>query len=113
MTYTEEAEPCVLRENMFLTQVQQLLELQQVPHIEILETYLVSPGILNGTERWKLEPLAEIWEGVEPEAENHVAYVYVLTSGVRYVNSALVSSENELLNRHQLLVLSEIGTGGG
>lgn len=104
--YEDNEEEYALHQMMFFTRVEQLLQLQQErPQIQMVEIDLVSPGHMNGTDRWKLEPLAEIWEGTEPEAENQLAYVYVLEDGTRYFYSGLCHHENELRNLRRILKL--------
>lgn len=103
VAFEENGVPCALQEMLFLTRVGQLQQLQETSDIEIVAVDLVSPGHLNGTHHWKFEPLAEIWEGIEPGTEDRKAYVYVLENGVRYPDLALASSESELRNRRRLL----------
>ena len=98
LSYEEEGERYSLREMMFLTQVGQLQQLQETG-AQIVAIDLMSPGHLNGTDGWKLEALAEIWEGAVPKTEGQVAQVYVLKNGTRYVDSALDTPESELLNK--------------
>ena len=103
VTYEEDGEPYALHETLFLTRVEQLLQLQKDPKAKVVAIDLASPGQLNGTGRWKLDPLAEIWEGIEPGTDGQKAYVYVLENGARYLDSALASSESELRNLRRLL----------
>ncbi|MBI3440969.1 MAG: hypothetical protein HY052_04075 [Proteobacteria bacterium] len=99
----DDDETYTLHETLFLTEVEQLLQLQQNPQAKIVAVDLMSPGPLNGTNRWKLEPLAEIWEGLVPQTHGQRAFIYVLADGKRYVDAALDTPESELLNKRQLL----------
>ncbi|MBI3897510.1 MAG: hypothetical protein HY308_04335 [Gammaproteobacteria bacterium] len=54
---------------------------------------------MTGADRWTMEPLAEIWEGVEPQANWQKAYVYVLKNGNRLVVSGFDTKETDLLDR--------------
>lgn len=109
-TYEDKAdeEAHALREMMFLTQVEQLLQLQEGgPRIQIEEIDLMTPGHMNGTDRWKLEPLAEVWEGIEPETDGQRTLVYVLDNGTRYVDSALDTPESELIDKHRVVQMNK------
>lgn len=103
-TCEEDGETVTLREMLFLTRVEQLQPLQKIG-TKIVAIDLMSPGHLNGTGRWQLEPLVEIWEGTVPQTEDQRAYVYVLVDGRRYVDAALDTPEGELMNRHCVLRL--------
>ena len=91
---------------LFLDQIEHLLELNSIQTIKILQADLVSPGHLNGSDRWKMEPLSEIWVGYEPEIEcGQEAYIYVLENGSQYVYSALGTKEQDLLNKSKIFML--------
>jgi len=98
---------------MFLTWVKQLLLLREDPAVHIEEVDLVSPGHMNGSNRWKLEPLAEIWEGIDPGSENMPAHVYVLENGARYMESGLATPESELRNLRRILTFEAGATTPG
>lgn len=57
---------------------------------------LVSPGWINGKDRWLLEPLLEVWRADEPFAKGRHAEVYVVSGGSRYVRSELDTPETRL-----------------
>ena len=91
VTYQDKGggEPYVLQDMLFLAEVGQLVELQAIPQVKIVSVDLMSPGPLNGTGHWKLEPLAEIWEGLVPMGFGpRRAFVYVLEDGRRYLDDA-------------------------
>ncbi len=113
VNHEEDGEPYALHETLFLTHVEQLLQLQGDPEVKIVTIDLVSPGHLNGSDRWKLEPLAEIWEGIEPGTDVQMAHVYVLKNGARYLDSGLASSESELRNLRRLLAFETGATTPG
>lgn len=98
VVYTEtEAETSGM---IFLSNTEQLLDLQQQIGIKIKQVDLVSPGYINGSTNWKMEPLKEIWEGLELGLSNEQKLLlYVLNNGNRYVNSAVGSTESDLTNR--------------
>jgi hypothetical protein len=63
----------------------------------VLEIQLVSPGWINGTGRWKMEPLTEIWRAREKES-GQLADIFVLQNRSRYAVTALGPVESELDN---------------
>lgn len=74
---------------LFLFSPEQLLELASQP-VRIIETNVVSPGYLNGTERWQMEPLSEIRVGIDPNHDGQrEIFVLVITSGRRYAGPLL------------------------
>ncbi|MGB4782667.1 MAG: hypothetical protein WBH61_11650, partial [Candidatus Methylomirabilis sp.] len=40
--------------------------------MQLESVLLVSPGPLNGTQGWKMEPLSAVWTAEEPSAEGQV-----------------------------------------
>lgn len=105
LTHEEDGESYTLRETLFLSEAEQLEQLRQQPRLSLVSVDLMSPGHLNGTGRWQLEPLAEIWEGTVPQTESQRAYVYVLADGRRYADAALDTPEGELRNKRCVLRL--------
>lgn len=83
----------------FLDNVSQLVDLQQAEGIEIDEVQVVLPPHLSRKRRWIMEPLAEIWEGMEPREHGHRVYVYALRNGKRYVDSVFARTEADLVDR--------------
>lgn len=84
----------------FLTQIDHLLDVVEDKTVKILQVDLVTPKHMNEGERWKMEPLSEIWVGYEPECEHQQeAHIYVTSDGTRYLDSALSEREEELLNK--------------
>lgn len=82
---------------LFLSRVEQILFLQQQTDSTILQIDLVSPGYMNGTGLWKMEPLKEIWKGLESDSKHKQgAHVFVLMSDERYCDSSLQSPETQL-----------------
>ena len=104
VTLEEDGELYAVQETLFLAQVQQLAQVQGIPRINIVSIDLMSPGQLNGTGHWKLEPLAEIWEGLVPmEHGNQRAFVYVLEDGRRYFDAAPDAAESDLIDKHRVI----------
>lgn len=90
-----------LRRSIFLSEVRQLVEFQ-ARGPKIYEVQVVLPSHLTGARRWTMQPLAEVWEGVEPKAKGQKSYVYVLANGKRYLNSGLTENETDLIDRKRI-----------
>lgn len=104
-THVEDGETYTLRETVFLSEPEQMESLQQTPDLRIIAVDLMTPGHMNGSGRWQLEPLSEIWQGTVPNMEGHVAHVYVLKDRRRYVEQAFDATEDELLDKRCVLEL--------
>ena len=81
-------------QTFMLSDVKQLLEISRRKGIEIEFVDLVSPNYMNGTNRWKMEPLKEIWLCVSEEEQGRSDHVFVLEGSVRYSDSAVSLEEN-------------------
>jgi len=81
-----------------LSDIQHLQLASCQAEVVIEEVQLVSPGHMNGSGRWRMDRLDSIHIGSETSDGAHwqLAYVYVLSNGERYLDSALAESENEL-----------------
>ncbi|MBI3898657.1 MAG: hypothetical protein HY308_10225 [Gammaproteobacteria bacterium] len=100
LIYQFQAEDNVrLKQPAFLSEVYQLCEFQAAEGVKVEEVQVVLPSHMTGANRWTMEPLVEIWEGIEPHAQGQKAYVYVLGNGNRLMVSGLDTKETELLDR--------------
>lgn len=70
--------------------------------IENIELMLVSPGYVNQTDAWKMDPLHEIWCGQDPKHRNNI-FVYVLSDGRRYIDSQQVVDCSELVGLERIV----------
>lgn len=84
-----------LRHMMFLSHFTHLQELGGNADLRIIEVDIVSPGHVNGSSRWRMEPLSEIWIASEPDGSQRAA-IFVLENGIRYTGSALLTPANQL-----------------
>lgn len=108
VVYRFNTEDGMTMHHMFLlSRVEQLQQAVQERGIEIEEVHIVLPRHMNGKDKWTMEPLAEVWEGTEPEAEGQAAYVYVIADRTRYVDSALNTKEADLLNKELIYAASK------
>lgn len=71
------------------------------------EVQIVLPERMTGAGRWTMEPLAEIWEGVELAKTGQKARVYVLADRTRYLDSGWCKNESDLRDR-QLIFKSPV-----
>ena len=86
--------------NIFLTHVDDLVDLTTVPDIKIVEVHLVSPKHINKKGEWKMERVEKIWIGQEPDIDHEqYTYVYALKNGSRYMDSSLCRNEEKLKNK--------------
>ena len=60
--------------------------------------YVITPGHLNGTDGWKMEPLNAVWMAEEPSAVGQVAEIYETRAGLKHVRSMLETPIEELRN---------------
>jgi len=83
----------------FFIHPEQIIDLKNSQGIKITEANIVTPGHLNKKERWDMEPLAEIWRAMEPDTEHpQYAYIFILNNGNKYVDSAPITPEEELID---------------
>ena len=87
-----------LRCPIFFTDVYQLIRLT-TDDVKLAEVQVVLPGHLTGQDRWAMEPVVEIWEGIAPGPSELKTYVYVLANGKRYLSSGPDENEADLLDR--------------
>ncbi|MDO8777963.1 MAG: hypothetical protein Q7K57_56455 [Burkholderiaceae bacterium] len=66
--------------------------------LQLESVLLVSPGPLNGTQSWKMEPLSAVWTAEEPSAAGQVVDIYETKAGVKYARSMLDTPIEDLHN---------------
>lgn len=69
---------------VFLSTVDQLLDISQHENVQLERVYLVSPEHVNGAGRWKMEPLHQILHRQIEVQQSWHGYVFVLEDGARY-----------------------------
>ncbi len=64
------------RDILFITNINDLINIHNEPQMIIEHVYLVSPGHLNKSDQWMMEPIENILSGIEPDHDQlaHVAY---------------------------------------
>ncbi len=92
-----------LQQILFISDTMDLLDLQKDSSVTIYAAYVISPDHLNGSDSWKMNLLDHVLVGIEPHpgAEQH-AYIYVLKSGQRLVDSVLSTIEGDFKNTRLL-----------
>lgn len=93
------SDTCAWPETMLLSSVEQVAEVCRSFRelIEVTRLMLISPGRMNETEDWRMEPLREIWCGRDPGHGDKV-FVYTLVDGRHYVDSIRAVECSELLD---------------
>lgn len=86
-----------LRCPVFLNELHQLAQMV-TDGVKLVEVQVVLPGHLTGQDRWTMEPVVEIWEGIAPGPSDFKTYVYVLPNGKRYLSSGLDENEADLFD---------------
>lgn len=88
-----------LTQSFILADVSQLIDLAHRENVEVSFVDIVTPGHINETERWKMEPLREIWIRVNKEFPDQYEQVYVLESGGSYTDIAVPPADNTAIDR--------------
>jgi hypothetical protein len=83
--------------DLFVSNPQDIVQIAELENSQILEVQIVTPGQLNNQGRWVMEPLKEIWLGLEPDIDHHqTATLFVTESGTRYTDSWLSTPPDAL-----------------
>lgn len=89
--------------SVMLSDVQQLIEMT-LQDVTILFVDLVSPGYMNESGRWKMEPLKEIWLRVNSQFSDQYENVFVLEDGKSRIDMA-VPPKNKTLVEEKIFSL--------
>ena len=82
---------------LFVSNIKELINMSNEIIVHIDQVYLVSPGHLNKSDKWMMEPIDKIMEGSEPEY-NQISHIYIVENGNRYIDSGFGSKEEKLIN---------------
>lgn len=86
-----------------VSQVDRLVEIATRIDVKIKHVDLVSPHHMNGGDRWKMEPLKEVWiQPSQHEEEGLFDYIYVLENGKQY-HSVVLAPDNSSHNRELII----------
>lgn len=81
-----------------VTDVEHWAHQEQGGSMQLESVLLVSPGHLNGTDGWRMEPLSAVWTAEEPSTGGQMVDIYETRAGVKYVHSMLGTQIGELHN---------------
>ena len=85
VTYTTTSEEeHQFTQSLMLADVLQLVDLYKRAEVDIDFVDIVSPGYINGTERWKMEPLSKVWLKPDEKYSDQFEHVFELINGVQY-----------------------------
>jgi len=76
--------------------LEQLVQESDDGLIEFDSVHIVTPGHVNGTNRWQMDLLDSIRTADEPGAEGQTVDVFETRDGVRYAHSMLGTSIEDL-----------------
>ncbi len=88
-------------ETVIFWRIIHLIELSKKSNVRIKFVDLGSPSYMNGSTRWKMEPLREIWLCVNKAQPNKPNRFFVLENGVRYKD--LMSDVGEKIEEDKLI----------
>ena len=76
--------------SVMLKELHQIVALLQRNDLKLRFVDVVSPGFVNGSGRWKMEPLKEVWLRKQEDDLNEYRYdhVFILESGEKYSSLA-------------------------
>lgn len=80
-----------------LSMSSQISDLIKNPEITIKSIYIVSPPYINGTDSWKMSPLAKISVGKMSDEDYEINIeIYELKSGEKLYSSSEVNSDEQI-----------------
>jgi hypothetical protein len=82
-------------QTFMISDVKQLLEFSQRENVKLKFIDLVSPDYINGSDRWKMEPLRKILCRAGEASHSWRNYIFVLENGMQYtISGALQGNES-------------------
>ena len=77
-----------------IEEVERMIAAHALGQLEIDAILVVTPGHLNGTRSWKMEPLQAVWIAEEPSVPGvPVAEIYETAEGVKYHRYGMASEK--------------------
>jgi len=101
--------PIAFQRTLFLSRADQILALLGTD-IQVQTAYIVTPRHVNGSPDWKMEPLTNVWNAVEPDRKHRFTHVFETRSGHLYSNSRIPIEKLSLENLYLTLDSGEVGT---
>lgn len=95
-------------QTFFFPTIDQVMMILADVTVDVNSVQLVSPGYMNGSGDWQIDKLQSVLRGVEVQSgeETQYAYIYVVASGSRYLQSGIAANESELANLEVVCDLS-------
>lgn len=90
------------RQMACLSKISDLVQIAAADYVTIRDVNIVLPGHMTGKQGWTMEPLAEIWKGIEPDTDGQAAHVFVTASGGRYLQSGICDDEFKLEDKQRI-----------
>jgi len=100
---TEYSDGTKLINIMLLAKEEHIVDIQSIDNCKIIETYLVSPSHLNGSDCTKMEKLKEIWTASIKNNTDEMGMIYVLQDNSEYTYSQYTDNNEELI-KNKLLI---------
>ena len=72
-----------------IADVEGLAQMEMTKQLQLDSVFIVTPGHVNGTNRWKMEYLRAVWRAEEPSAPDQLVEIYETAEGVTYAHSML------------------------
>lgn len=103
--YQKESKNYIVSTHMdIVSSEEQITDMASAENIKIIDVYLVSPGSLNGSNRWKMEQLREIWTAKTKALDtDKMGMIYVLRNNREYIYSPSIEI-NEKPMKNNLLI---------
>jgi hypothetical protein len=97
---TDEEEAMLCRRTVLFTNVADVEQLAQQRDglLQVEDVYIVTPERLNGSEKWKMEPLASVWVAEETQAPGQLVEIAETKAGLKYVITLSSTPIDELKN---------------
>lgn len=96
-TYEDEIEGTILRFDVMLSNYQQVADLlrQQNKTLRVTDLLIATPGFVNNSENWRLDPLKEVMIGVDPKTKFKFT-VFRLANGTCYSDYQANTDQKDL-----------------
>lgn len=97
----EEGDGVSYSRTLFLSNVNDAIELAKAAETscEVQSVQVVTPGHINHSRDWKMEPLRTVWTAVEPTDEDVVVEILETISGVTHYQSHFATPLKKLRDR--------------
>jgi hypothetical protein len=98
----------IFTETLMSSNIIQLVELSKQANVEVIFVDIVSPYYMNGTDRWKMEALREIWLCAHSQYPDQKGHVFQLENGNCYEDMLPTPIENDFFEDKLIFSLNSI-----